>query len=98
MGSEANWTPGTWTVNRYDKYCGWSIYAGAVGCIAERWYTIGRTDAENEQMMANAHLIAAAPDLYAALYDIRMSNAGTEQRMRGWDNAWEALKKARGEQ
>lgn len=36
-------------------------------------------------------------DLYRALYDIRMSNAGTKQRARGWDNAITALAKARGE-
>jgi hypothetical protein len=47
--------------------------------------------------IANARLIAAAPDLYSALYDIRNSNAGSIERKRGWNNALTALAKARGE-
>lgn len=38
--------------------------------------------------------MAAADELYAALKDIRMSNAGSEERDRGWKNALSALEKA----
>ena len=29
----------------------------------------------------------SSPDMYAALHDIRMNNAGTAERKRGWDEA-----------
>lgn len=41
-------------------------------------------------------LLAAAPDLLAALKDIRMNNAGTDERKRGWDTALAAIAKAEG--
>ena len=50
------------------------------------------------QAVANAHLLAASWDLYEALFDIRMNNAGSEERKRGWRKALDALAKARGEQ
>jgi len=52
--------------------------------------------AEIGTLLANLDLFAASWELYQALYDIRMSNAGTEQRKRGWDNALVALDKATG--
>ena len=45
---------------------------------------------------ANAYLIAAAPELFEALKDIRENNLGSVERKRGWDNALTAIAKAEG--
>jgi hypothetical protein len=50
---------------------------------------------DHEQQLANAHLIAAAPDLYEALEYILTANDGEPDR---FDRAHAALAKARGEQ
>ena len=39
----------------------------------------------------HADHMADVTELVRALRDIRMSNAGTEQRKRGWDTAYELL-------
>ena len=65
--SEPKWTPGPWAVETRDKetwvvaYCGdddpWFV------CNPELYIGPGKTD----RAPANAHLIAAAPDLYEAM-------------------------------
>lgn len=62
--SKPKFTPGPWEISRYTNYIGYSISAPGAGCIAERWYASEREDAPIE---ANAHLIAAAPEMYEAL-------------------------------
>ena len=57
-------TPGPWEVSRYTNYCGFSIYAPDAGCIAERWWPTVEKDIPIE---ANARLIAAAPEMLAAI-------------------------------
>jgi hypothetical protein len=67
--SETKWTPGPWEIRRSklatDGAFDYAVSAGDVPVIAEAF---GR-DAHGgwPPAEANAHLIAAAPDLYAAL-------------------------------
>ena len=60
----ANFTPGPWEISQYTNYIGYSIWAKGAGCIAERWYP---SEHEDAPMAENAHLIAAAPEMYEAL-------------------------------
>ncbi len=97
--SEVIFTKGPWTRDDNDGYSINRIFADTRGhhAIAE---VIG-DDAETE---ANAHLIAAAPDLYAALL---VAELASEELCQGQDPANEcwvtlatiraALAKARGE-
>lgn len=62
--SETKHTPGPWQLSRYTNYEGWSVWAEGHGCIAERWYPEASvSELQNEQMKANALLIATAPEL-----------------------------------
>jgi hypothetical protein len=61
---EPKWTKGPWGIAQYENYVGFSIWAAGVGCIAERWWP---AEEKNVPIEANAHLIAAAPELYEAL-------------------------------
>jgi hypothetical protein len=62
--SETKFTPSPWLVTRYTNYEGFSIWAEGVGCIAERWWP---TEEKTVPIGANAQLIAASPDMHAAL-------------------------------
>lgn len=96
--SEPKWTPGPWAVETRDKktwvvaYCGdddpWFV------CNPELYIGPGKTD----RAPANAHLIAAAPDLYAALDAARIILAEHEPHpLPVLAQALAALAKARGE-
>lgn len=68
--SETKFTPGPWVENNDDGFSRGSIWAGcspsgagAVGTL------IANVAGDSAEADANAHLIAAAPDLYAALTD-----------------------------
>jgi hypothetical protein len=61
--SAPQFTPGPWTIGGYKNY-GFSIWAKEAGCIAGRWWPSRN---ETIPVVANAYLIAAAPDMYAAL-------------------------------
>jgi hypothetical protein len=72
--SRPNFTPGPWKVNtstHHDSGKPWTIWTsrgpgcGAVAHLAP-WCPPG-TSREEEQKIADAHLISAAPDLYDAL-------------------------------
>jgi len=65
-------TPGPWEISTYTNYVGFAIFvsnptAEMRGCIAERWFSYELNERQNQECLSNAHLIAAAPDLYAAL-------------------------------
>lgn len=61
-------TPGPWTLQRYEEYTGYSIWAGDRGCIAEKWYPEAQNTKDHGlELVANARLIAAAPTLKFAL-------------------------------
>lgn len=86
-------TPGPWVADGTTVYAdafksGRNVY-GAVACLA-----IGEDDTAFQEI-ANAHLIAAAPDLYEALEGVlRVADRQTVE----FDAARAALAKARGEQ
>ncbi|NOG70449.1 hypothetical protein [Roseicella sp. DB1501] len=66
MTSEVKWTPGPWEIQGYTNYTGWAVYTQNRGCIAERWYAQNQKAPYADELKANAYLISAAPDLYAA--------------------------------
>ena len=75
-----NYTKGEWTREEVNDQliCLKELRDGAYYYIAEIWQPNGMPDEEYE---ANAHLIAAAPDMYEALkmlvYDIRKEDAAS---------------------
>lgn len=70
MNTETKHTPGPWAVQRYANYIGFGVYAHGRGCIAERWYDKQQDEPYGPEILANARLIAAAPDLLLALEDL----------------------------
>lgn len=82
---QTKFTPGNWEAD------GSAVFVGK-NCIA-------LTDTDNateERYVANAHLIAAAPDLYAALV-VTLDIARRNESGSYVDDAVAALAKARGE-
>ncbi len=92
---KSKWTKGPWHLDRFttaDKDI-------TIGEVAVR---IDYDDVNHKEQEANAHLIAAAPELYEALAGL-VEMAGAHPQPDGsingpWDKAVNALKKARGEQ
>ena len=68
-------TPGTWAIGRYSNYIGFAIFAPNRGCIAERWYDADQESPYGDEIIANARLIAAAPDMFNALKAIEFALA-----------------------
>jgi len=65
MGNENKWTPGPWYVGAPDDcYCIAEVGSRAVYPVAGRVYQ----NADSDE--ADAHLIAAAPELYEALDEL----------------------------
>ena len=60
-------TPGPWEIASYRNYFGFSVWSPHGPCIAERWFQHERTAEQNDEMRANANLIAATPELLEAL-------------------------------
>ncbi len=80
-------TPGKWrVVNRVD------VQAEAQGCLAYI-STAGARGRTLEEAEANANLIAAAPDLLAALEEVV---AISDRKHNAWDKAHAAIAKAKG--
>lgn len=116
--SAAKHTPGPWPVGEYEEDLGYDCLTGAVQ-IGTKFYLDGKDygqqrckDIEPEalaQMMADAHLIGAAPDLLAALQhsqgilnhvlmDLRMADAHVHPNLIvALRNGREAIAKALGE-
>ena len=94
--SERNWTAGPWIVSTYDGL----IVSIANGTKEEQEIAVcdpnapSGYDLDGLEEIANAHLIAAAPDLYEALEAAR--ELGVDDTQERIINA--ALAKARGEQ
>lgn len=70
MSTKAQHTAGEWQISQYTNYRGFSIHAPGRGCIAERWYDKDQDEPYGEEIIANARLIAAAPELLAALESV----------------------------
>ena len=88
------WTPGPWVQFIYDGLLS-ILPAGRPGEVAQVWVEDGLPNAE-----ANARLIAAAPELYAALSDLVYAIACNElmpESVSYLREARAALAKARGE-
>lgn len=80
--SETKWTPGPWKISGTA-----TIKQSQKGWIA----SVSTVDSS-----ANAHLIAAAPDLYEVLSDAVENNMQVENAD-WWGKVYKALSKARGE-
>ncbi len=96
--SEKKWTPGPWSVCNMTSWC----------CVdhAEWGTTVAEIGENDETGLANAHLIAAAPELYEALQAmIDLQENATpfggeiyrDRVDRVFDQCRAALAKARGE-
>lgn len=108
--SDTKWTPGPWNAGqpRFDGYNprfnGVEIDGPGSVNIALVYYN--KDDHTRNETIANAHLCAAAPDLYAALADMLVGWRYIRETHGdlygvGWDRAEDAalaaLSKARGE-
>ena len=95
---ETKWTPGPW---RYDRTNGSPTTGEHMIAGAKPGYLAEVRDCGSGDVRANAHLIAAAPDLYAALERTLNFIANTESEMGETlpcgDVARAAIAKARGE-
>lgn len=94
----AMWTPGPWRAFE-NEHTGESwVIPNAGGMLVAQCNVRNPFDPEQ---MANARLIAAAPDLYAALENLLALVVGECPRLlendHHWEMATEVLRKARGE-
>lgn len=68
MADEPKWTPGPWRYTKAAPSGDRGIYADGTGIFAEAFADIRRAGENNAtEAEANAHLIAAAPDMAEAL-------------------------------
>ncbi len=98
MTDQPKWTPGPW---RYDRTNGSPTTGEHMIAGAKPGYLAEVRDCGSGDVRANTHLIAAAPDLYAALEKALNFITNTESEMGETlpcgDAARAALAKARGE-
>ncbi len=102
MTDQPKWTKGPWPIKPTGDFkrivIGDGLVDGPGGYEVAEVYS---DDCDRDEAMANAHLIAAAPDLYAALERALNFIANTESEMGEalpcGDAARTALAKARGE-
>ena len=106
MSNETKFTPGPWSLDNNDvRDEAQAVLRDATGCIVADAFTMDRTG----ECEANAHLIAAAPELYEALEDCMTAlepyddakprdwKSDRENLRRVYQSARFALAKARGE-
>ena len=67
MTDQPKWTPGPWAVERNKRTWGWVDVVGPSLGVGGPTQATDLTLADEVKRIAEAHLIAAAPDLYAAL-------------------------------
>ena len=87
-------TPGPWKAALWDNREGFAVYS-TEGLITSLQYDHGVTDETRDMCDANALLIAAAPDLYAALEGL-MEWCRSESQSGAYFIAQQALSAARG--
>lgn len=102
--NEYQHTPGPWTVDCIDdtgSLAGWAYLVREVEAMYEKANASdddALMDAANEQNAANVHLIAAAPDLLAALEAISHDGeACAAMNVAAWELMDAAILKARGQ-
>ena len=78
MTDQPKWTPGPW---RYDRTNGSPTTGEHMIAGAKPGYLAEVRDCGSGDVRANAHLIAAAPDLYAALDDLLAAYAEPDQQI-----------------
>jgi len=97
MTDQPKWTPGPWAVERNKRTWGWVDVVGPSLGVGGPTQATDLTLADEVKRIAEAHLIAAAPDLYAALYGLLgLLDAGSMYEPQAYA-ARAALAKARGE-
>ena len=91
MTDQPKWTPGPWAVERNKRTWGWVDVVGPSLGVGGPTQATDLTLADEVKRIAEAHLIAAAPDMYAALemaqlwlsvdgrFDMQGINAALEQ-------------------
>lgn len=105
MTDQPKWTPGPWAVERNKRTWGWVDVVGPSLGVGGPTQATDLTLADEVKRIAEAHLIAAAPDLYAALQSTRkrlydaMTALGSSPDFAdaGCHEADAALAKARGQ-
>lgn len=79
---ETKWTPGPWPIKPTGDFkrivIGDGLVEGPGGYEVAEVYS---DDCDRDEAMANAHLIAAAPDLYAALVDLMAAYAEPDRQI-----------------
>lgn len=100
MSAETKWTPGPWHTCRAG-YSTVYVEARIGGGTVQEVAACGPTVAGSEQQEANAHLIAAAPELYEALVKLVSWMPGPlawhfDAPIKAVERAREVLAKARG--
>ena len=96
MTDQPKWTPGPWAVERNKRTWGWVDVVGPSLGVGGPTQATDLTLADEVKRIAEAHLIAAAPDMYAALdaiIDGRMWSMSDNK----FGAAKAALAKARGQ-
>ena len=105
MADELKWTPGPWSVDvlmhsdpNGDDYPS-EVEVGSDSGLHICGHDLGYNDDVDVAIIANAHLIAAAPDLYAALDALcdREGDDDLDAVRAKWAAGRAALAKARGE-
>ena len=101
MTDQPKWTPGPWAVERNKRTWGWVDVVGPSLGVGGPTQATDLTLADEVKRIAEAHLIAAAPDMAEALEKALNFITNTESEMGETlpcgDAARAALAKARGE-
>ena len=98
MTDQPKWTKGPWAVERNKRTWGWVDVVGPSLGVGGPTQATDLTLADEVKRIAEAHLIAAAPDMYAALEAIRdneVVRAICPSPL--WGKMADAMIKARGE-
>ncbi len=97
MTNNAEHTPGPWSLTRTPKGHRMRVSGFGWGHFAKVVVRMDGEDEDQSEGIANANLIAAAPDLLEALNELVVArNSGKQPSVRMWDKAKTAIAKATG--
>lgn len=98
MTDQPKWTKGPWAVERNKRTWGWVDVVGPSLGVGGPTQATDLTLADEVKRIAEAHLIAAAPDMYAELVSLMAAYAECNGECHpAYGRAEYALAKARGE-